>query len=304
MNRPGRRAPRRTPTGPLLALALATACVGPPPVAPVSAVTVRSSELAPALDEAGLDPGATVEAAMTALAAAGLTIDEGARRSYSATVEVVAFSVLASRGGGPSHAEVVVTLELEPAGTLGALERRSGRAVAPLAGTDRKGAWRQALVGAVTEAARAVALDLRAQQKGTDALIGDVSDADPRVRERALRTLAARGARSAARAAADRIHDPDPEVARGAVDALVAFRDPATVLSLIEAAQAGSVTTTIRLIPVLSEIGGADVEGYLLTLQAGHGDRAVRQAASEALATKAHSSAVPRGRIEAKMRRP
>jgi HEAT repeat protein len=140
------------------------------------------------------------------------------------------------------------------------------------------------MVAAVADAGRAVALDLRAQQKNTPALVGEVADADPRVRERALRTLTARGARVAGRAAAGRIHDPDPDVARAAVDALVAFRDPATVLTLIEAAQAGSVATTIRLIPVLKEIGGANVEGYLLTLEAGHGDRAVRQAASEALA--------------------
>jgi len=61
---------------------------------------------------------------------------------------------------------------------------------------------------------------------------------------------------------------------------------------LIEAAQAGGPATTMRLIPVLVEIGGPDVEGYLLTLQSGHGDRTVRQAAGDALA-RPHSAVPP-----------
>jgi hypothetical protein len=280
----GRRARERTPAGPLLALALAAGCSGPPPLAPVSGVIVRPTDLAPSLEEAGIDGRMTVDAAKAALVAAGLAIDEGARRSYRASLEIVAFSVLMPSGGEPAKAEVVVALELEPAWSAGPIERRSGRGTAPFTGADRRGAWRRALEGAAMEAARGIALDLRAQQKATEVLTGDLSDADPRVRERALRTLAARGARGAARAAAACIHDPDPEVARAAVDALVAFRDPTTVKFLIEAAQAGGVATTIRLIPVLDEIGGPDVEGYLLTLQSGHGDRSVREAATDALA--------------------
>jgi hypothetical protein len=282
----GRRAGalNRRWSGSALALVLAAACNRAPPLVPVGSVTVRTAELAPALAEAGLDGRASVAAARSGLTEGGLTLDEGVRRSYRASVEVVAFSVLPARGSEPPQAEVVITLELEPAWASGPVERRSGRAITLLAGAEREGAWRKAMVAAVADAGRAIALDLRAQQKSTAALMGEVAHADPRVRERALRTLTARGARVAGRAAAGRIHDPDPDVARAAVDALVAFRDPTTVLSLIEAAQAGSVATTIRLIPVLREIGGANVEGYLLTLEAGHGDRAVRQAAAEALA--------------------
>ena len=92
-----------------------------------------------------------------------------------------------------------------------------------------------------------------------------------------------RGARTALKAIEQRVRDPDRDVARAAVEALSSYRDPGSAAVLIEAAQAGDAAATLRLLPVLVEMGGPDVEGYLLTLEAGHADPAVRRAAAEAL---------------------
>jgi hypothetical protein len=253
-------------------------------LAPVGAIVVHSSELAPSLAEVGIDGRVLTEATRSALSGAGFPLDEGARRHYRATLTVVAFGMSTAREPLRPAAEVVVDLELEQSWAVGPRPRETGRAQAALSVGGPQGAWREALAGA----------DLRAAQKSTEALVRDLSDGDPRARGRALRALAARGASGTARAVAERVRDPDPIVARAAVDALATFKDPASALPLIEAAQAGDTGTTLRLIPVLAEIGGADVEGYLLTLRSGHADPAVRQAAAKALSRARGGRALPR----------
>jgi hypothetical protein len=275
--------------GPSLALVLLAACSRPVPLPPVGSVLASAAELAPALEEAGLDARLLQAEAREGLAAGGLKVEDGARRAYRAKVAVVAFGVLPPRGG-PPLAEVVIDLRVEPTWAAGPTAVATGRAALPFQG-DAREIWRRATRAAIAQAAQSVARDLAAQRKGTDELVRDLSDADPGVRVRAIRTLAARGAREATVALAGRMHDPNPEVVAATIDALVAFKDPATVAALIDAAQSGSATTTLRLIPVLDEIGGPDVEGYLLTLQSGHEDRAVRQAAGEALAGTRHAPA-------------
>jgi hypothetical protein len=264
-------------------LAGAAGCRRPATPAPVGLLLVRSADLAPAMAEAGIDLRAATDVARAALGDAGFSIDEGARRSYRATLEVVAFStVRGSLGRGPD-AEVVAELRLEPGWTSGPVLRRVGKSRASLSGSARAKAWREALRGAVQEAAQGLALDLTAAAKSTEALVGDLGAADADVRERAIRTLASRGARETAPALGRLVHDPAAPVAAAAVDALVSFKDRGSALALIEAAQAGDAGTTLRLLPILAELGGADVEGYLLALRAGHADPAVRQAAAEAL---------------------
>jgi hypothetical protein len=253
----------------------------------VGSVLVSAAELAPALEEAGLDARLLQVEAKDGLALGGLKVEEGARRSYRVNLSVVAFGVLPPRGG-PPMAEVVVDLRIEPTWAAGPAALATGRAALPFLGDGRE-TWRRATRAAIAEAARAVGRDLTAQRKGTQELVRDLSDADPGVRVRAIRALATRGAREATSDVASRIHDPDPGVVKAAIDALVAFKDPDTIVALIDAAQSGSAMTTLRLIPVLVEIGGPDVEGYLLTLQSGHEDRAVRQAAAEALAGTRHA---------------
>lgn len=252
-------------------------------LAPVSVLQVLSADLAPALSEAGLDAAATAGIARDALASAGFRLDERARRGYRATLEIVAVSVAGPRAGEAAGAEVVVELRVEQNWAVGPSPRRSGRGRAPLSGA-RPAAWREALRQATLEAASAVVLDLRALQRPVDRLVADLGSGDPRARERSVRALASRGARGATPAIAALVRDPDPLVARAAVDALASFKDPASARALIDAAQIGDVGTTLRLIPVLVDVGGPDVEGYLLTLEAGHADPVVRRAAADGLA--------------------
>lgn len=280
----GRGARRASLAAALLALAgTLGACERKAGLAPVSAILVRSTDLAPALAEAGIDATVTHRTAMEALGSVGFGFDPTARRGYRASVEVVAFSVVPAADGTSPSAEVVLELRLEPTWAAGPISQRTAKGQVRLAGAQRRGAWREALRAAVTEAAAAIALDLRALQRSTEALVGELEAADPRVRERAIRALTARGARSALRTIEPRVRDPDGGVSRAAVDAVVSFRDPASAVVLIEAAQAGDVATTLRLLPVLIELGGPNVEGYLLTIESGHSDPAVRRAASEAL---------------------
>lgn len=278
-----RRAQRAALYVGLAALAASLACGRGPRLPPVRSVEVRSTELAAGLAAAGIGASATVVAAKGALRGAGLPLDERASDGYRATVEVVAFGVVPPRGGAPAVAEVVLELSLAPPGAAGSELKRTGVGRAVLTPTSAQEAWLGALRSAATDAAVPLALDLRAAGKDADALVADLADGDPRARERAVRQLAARGVRSAVRKIEPLVRDPEPAVVRAAVDALAAFRDPASAVVLIEAAQAGDVATTLRLLPILVELGGPDVEGYLLTLESGHGDRAVREAAGEGL---------------------
>jgi hypothetical protein len=281
----------------LLALAAAApACGRKPGLAPVGSLTVRAADLGPALAEAGMDAPRLVETAKGALVEAGFTIDDGARRSYHATFAVIAFGTTGGRDGAPVAAEAVVELELAQSWAAGPTQREAARARVPLTGGATPAPWVEALRRAAKDAAAALALDLRASQRETGALVRDLAGADPRERERAIRALATRGARGAARAIAERVRDPEPAVARAAIEALTAFKEPSSALALIEAAQAGDPVTTLRLIPVLAEIGGDDVEGYLLTLRSGHPDRAVRKAAAEGLARLHVGPQPPRSR--------
>ncbi|HSM92007.1 MAG TPA: HEAT repeat domain-containing protein [Anaeromyxobacteraceae bacterium] len=287
-----RGAHRATLAVALLALAGAAGCGRRPSAAPVGPLVVKAADLAPALSEAGIDGRALSETARGALAGAGFSLDDGARRNYRASFAIIAFGTTSGRDG-PMAAEAIVELELAPSWAAGPVYREPGRARVPFSAGGAQGAWREALRQAAKASADALALDLQASLKPSDGLVRDLGGADPRARERAIRTLVARGERGAAVAVARCVRDPDPEVARAAVEALTTFRDPASALSLIEAAQAGDTREVLRLIPVLVEIGGEDVEGYLLTLRSGHADRAVRAAAAKGLASLQGSSRRP-----------
>jgi hypothetical protein len=295
--------------GALLAAFLIAGCGGTAATPPVGEVIVQTTELSLPLEEAGLDLSTTAALTTDALAAAGMRIRKGARHSYTARLEVVSFSSASRPGGGPPLAEIVVELELAPDWSVGPVARRTGRATAHLVGADPRSGWRQALRAAVADAAPNAFLDVQAQARSTEALRGDLSAGDPATRERAIRVLASRGSGAVARAIAEHVRDPDSDVARAALDALVALREPNTVLALIDAAQAGGASTTLRLIPILAEIGGPDVEGYLLTLESGHADPAVREAAAEARSKtigvgRPATPVAPPGGFGAKMRRP
>jgi hypothetical protein len=261
---------------------------------PLSELVVGSSDLRPTLEEAGLDRARILEVARASARRAGFELDAGSRRGLRARVEVVGLGFLPPAGQAP-RGEVIVEVILEPAWVQdGAALRRSGRAAIALEGPGRGESWRRALDAASGDALGALRLDLLARGEATAQLGAELGSGDARTRERAVRALAARGARGWARAIAPLAHDADAEVSTAAVDALVALRDPGTTLALIAAAQGSDSATIIRMIPILAEMGGPDVEGWLLVLAEAHEDPAVRRVASAARA----------GRIPAKMARP
>jgi HEAT repeat protein len=83
------------------------------------------------------------------------------------------------------------------------------------------------------------------------------------------------------------------------VGALAQIGDARAVGPLIDAAQRGDPGFTARVARVVGDIGGAEAEGYLLTLASGHPDARVRRAAREALeamAARRKTPAVAAGR--------
>jgi HEAT repeat protein len=66
--------------------------------------------------------------------------------------------------------------------------------------------------------------------------------------------------------------------------ALAQVKDPAAVPALIELSRGTDAAITLRLIPLVGDIGGPDAEGWLLTVEQAYPDPRVQAAATEALA--------------------
>lgn len=257
---------------------------GPPPVH-VPAVRVAEGASDAPLREAGLDAATAERAARDALAAAGFVLGEG-DRAHRARLEVVQVRLAPPRGTGGVRVEVAAELELSPVGTDDAGTRReTGVGTAPLApGKPQAEAWGEALRAATADAATSLALGFAAEAKSTEQLLADLKAADPRVRDHAMSTLADRKSPAAVPALLEKLKDPDVDVVHRAVGALAQIRDQRAVDPLIEISRRGDGAFTARIARIVGDIGGAEAEGYLLTLESGHPDPRVRRAAGEALA--------------------
>jgi hypothetical protein len=274
------RARSWTLTVALAALVAAAACRRGP--AHVESVRVAQGALAGPLREAGLDEAALEAAARGALAAAGFRIDGEGTRVYRARVDVLAVR-LAPGPAGP-RAEVSLAIELSPAKAGGEIVAETGVADAPLVGGAPADAWRAAVEGAARIAAGSLALAFAEDRKSDAQLVSDLSSHDARVREHAVRALAERRSMAAVPALIERLGDDDPDVVQRAVGALAVLGDPRAVKPLIDLSRRGDPAQAARLTRIIGDIGGAQAEGYLLTLESGHPDPRVRRAAREALA--------------------
>jgi HEAT repeat protein len=67
------------------------------------------------------------------------------------------------------------------------------------------------------------------------------------------------------------------------VAALAQIGDERAVGPLIDLSRGSDAAVTARLARFIGDIGGAEAEGYLLTLASGHSDARVRDAARKAL---------------------
>jgi hypothetical protein len=269
---------------PALALMAALAGVGCQKLPPPSIAGVKvGAELAGAVAEVGLD-GAAVEAiTRTALAEAGFRLEPARERVFEARIDVVALRVVAVAGGRGLQAELAVEVELAPVREGESSHKETGRASEAVGAAGPSPALRQALVSAVSEAARGLRVSVAAEVKSDQALIGDLGSSDPRVRGQAVQALGERGAKAGVPALIGRLRDGDPKVAHRAIGALAQIKDPRAVPALIDLCRGGDPALTLRMARIVGDIGGRDAEGWLLVLEASHPEPRVREAAAEAL---------------------
>jgi len=262
------------------------ACSARPEPIHVETIELPRGALAPELAEAGLDESALDGAARGALRGAGFELGRGVR-PHRALVDVASVRLVpADAGSAGPRLEVSVEIALTPVdgGRDGATRRELASAGVPLtsARTPRD-ACLAALVQAAQRAAEGLALGVRAEEKPASDLVADLAARDARVREQAVRVLGERRSRAAVPALIGRMKEEEPRLAQRIVAALAQIGDERAVPALIEASRGGDAPLTVRLVRYIGDIGGAEAEGYLLTLESGHGDRRVRKAAREAL---------------------
>jgi hypothetical protein len=189
-------------------------------------------------------------------------------------------------------ADVQLVLELTATSPEGDLERTvsegAGRAAsAPDAGTEaalKVLAFDGALRGALDDAARGLAWQLESRRKTDDELSRDLGDADPRVRDYAIRALADRRSPAVVPQLIARLEDDNPAVALRAVGALVAIGDRRAVEPLIEMTRKRPPQLVAQVLYALASLGGPTAEAFLYTLESGAPDDEVRHAATDALA--------------------
>ncbi|HKC61220.1 MAG TPA: HEAT repeat domain-containing protein [Myxococcales bacterium] len=214
------------------------------------------------------------------------------REGASARVRLEVESARRLAGGEGAVADVQLILELTAASPEGDQERTvsegAGRSTtAADAGTEgavRLAAFEGALRGALDDAARGLAWQLESRRKTDDELARDLGDADPRVRDYAIRALADRRSPAVVPQLIARLEDENPAVALRAVGALVAIGDRRAVEPLIEMTRKRPPQLVAQVLYALASLGGPTAEAFLYTLESGSPDDEVRHAATEALA--------------------
>lgn len=197
-----------------------------------------------------------------------------------------------------SRAEIAVEVSLmRPGGDRLRAEGQGDREFSPGDPEERGDAFSLALAAALEGAARGLTLQLQAAEKPDAELVAGLRGGDPRAREVALRVLAERRSRVAVPALVQLLGSPDRDLQLRAVAALSQIGDPAAVPALIEASSQKDPGFVIQVVYALGDLGGADAEAFLFTLS-GHLDRAVQDAAAQALDALRKKQAAQAGRAE------
>jgi hypothetical protein len=187
-------------------------------------------------------------------------------------------------------AEVAVTLDMTTSNAQGSVERvvAEGAARRPTNADDsldpavRSAAFSAALDDAVRDGVAALGAQIDARHKSDDALLKDLTAADPRVRDFAIRVLADRRSPAAVPQLIARLQDPSPEVARRAAGALIAIGDRRAVVPLIEMTRHRHAEDVGPILYAIASLGGAEAEAFLFTLESGAPDEETRRAAKGA----------------------
>jgi len=184
-------------------------------------------------------------------------------------------------------AEVAVTLEMTSTGAQGDVERlvAEGAARRPTNADDsldpaaRHAAFSAALEVALRDAVAALDAQIDARGKTDEALLKDLTAADARVRDYAIRVLADRRSPAAVPQLIARLQDPNAEVARRATGALIAIGDRRAVGPLIEMTRHRHPDDVGPILYAIASLGGAEAEAFLFTLESGAPDEETRRAA-------------------------
>ena len=187
-------------------------------------------------------------------------------------------------------ADVAVTLEMTSAHAQGEIERlvAEGAARRPTNADDsldpaaRHAAFTAAFEGALRDAVAALGAQIDARNKTDEALLKDLTAADPRVRDYAIRVLADRRSPAAVPQLIARLQDPTPEVARRAAGALIAIGDRRAVIPLIEMTRHRRAEDVGPILYAIASLGGPEAEAFLFTLESGASDEETRRAAKGA----------------------
>jgi hypothetical protein len=213
----------------------------------------------------------------------------GQRRPWRFTLELPFTREVLKDDGLHTYAEVGATLVLERFGGelperyevvgLGEIRIESETAEA------RHKALHEALDSALRQVAESATLQLTALGRDNAALVQDLQASDPRIREFALRTLAARRHPAAAPLLIEELKSSDTETVRKAIGALVEMHATAAVPALIDLSRGKDVGFLQEIVFALGEIGGSEAEAYLYTVAQGHDQPAIQAAAQQALDT-------------------
>jgi hypothetical protein len=210
-------------------------------------------------------------------------------RPWRLTLELPFTREVLKDEGSHTYAEVGATLVLERFGgdlpesyEVVGLGEIKVEADSPAA---RRKALHAALEAAMRQVSESAVLQLSALDRDTPGLLQDLQSSDARVREFALRTLAARKHPSAAPLLIEQLKSNDADTVRRAIGALVEMRAPAAVPALIDLSRGKEVGFLQEIVFALGEIGGAEAEAYLYTVAQGHDQPAIQAAAQQALDT-------------------
>ena len=116
-------------------------------------------------------------------------------------------------------------------------------------------------------------------------IIAAIGDSDEAVRLVAIQTAATRKIESAVPALIARLRAPDEvgAVVVSAVGALTEMQATEATEAIIDSARRQDRTYIVPLLYALARLGGRQAQAYLFTVQSGHPDPVVKQAAREAL---------------------
>jgi hypothetical protein len=198
---------------------------------------------------------------------------------YTVTIDLLTERT-SDRDAALVHRAAGVRGELQ---AIGAATRYDGSALES-EDVDPKASIEHLVERAIDRAAADLATALELTDASDAAVLDALGDPDPVVRSRAIAIAGSRKLSAAVAPLQSIVRDEtmSEELVIKAVGSLVAIGDPAATSVIIEVAKR-SPAHAIHIVFAVGQLGGREAEGYLFTVESGHPDPSVRQAAAQAL---------------------